>query len=424
MRYGINLCDGMVASLSVLIYYGDRIKPIKFFLASAAAGSTYFFLGLIYIKNPNGIIYLISFVLIFLGSVIPIQIATKRSTFQIMIPAGLYNILGALCPAIVFSIAKAQHIKLDELMSEPRVLIPVNLILYTMTILLIFLIRRVKYRLELLLKANRRSKYLMGIFSTSMTMLLVVNCYILFWDKDLSLILSIIFVAYFFINIIIARIFINSEAKDQEIKYQMQYNEALSAVNDQLRRVKHGFDNTLASINGYVVGKEWEKLEEYMEEIIGYKNSMDFNNVLMYQSIKDVGLSGLIMNKFNQMNKMELKGRLMVKGEINIAKLKRGVLYEVLGILLDNAIEAAAETEEKHVGLMIEEEGGATTFTIENSTNIEVDLSRIYEKGWSTKGQDRGRGLWIVNENLKKHKNMLLNTIVEGNRFRQELIFF
>jgi len=51
-----------------------------------------------------------------------------------------------------------------------------------------------------------------------------------------------------------------------------------------------------------------------------------------------------------------------------------------------------------------------------------VDVTMIYEKGYSTKGEGRGLGLGIVNDIVSKYKNVILNTCADDSKFRQELI--
>jgi len=64
----------------------------------------------------------------------------------------------------------------------------------------------------------------------------------------------------------------------------------------------------------------------------------------------------------------------------------------------------------------------ALTFIVLNGINEKVDVTMIYEKGYSTKGEGRGLGLGIVNDIVSKYKNVILNTCADDSKFRQELI--
>jgi len=63
------------------------------------------------------------------------------------------------------------------------------------------------------------------------------------------------------------------------------------------------------------------------------------------------------------------------------------------GILLDNAIEAAKDSVEKKVEVFMKREERALTFIVLNGINEKVDVTMIYEKGYSTKEKD---GAWAL----------------------------
>ena len=63
-----------------------------------------------------------------------------------------------------------------------------------------------------------------------------------------------------------------------------------------------------------------------------------------------------------------------------------------LGILLDNAIEAAQESGQPGVELLLMSQGGFLTVRVANPWEGEIDITRIWEEGYSTKGGERGLG--------------------------------
>ena len=73
----------------------------------------------------------------------------------------------------------------------------------------------------------------------------------------------------------------------------------------------------------------------------------------------------------------------------------------------DNAFEAAEETEDKYVEIFtknLDNEG--ILIEISNSTNNkDVDIEKIYQKGYSTKTEHTGIGLWEVKKIVFKSKN-------------------
>ena len=106
-------------------------------------------------------------------------------------------------------------------------------------------------------------------------------------------------------------------------------------------------------------------------------------------------------------------------------------IYEfakILGILLDNAIEAARESEEKIINLTFRREHNKhrDIVLIENSySNKDINIDEIYQKGFSEKENHTGLGLWEIHKYLSRNTNLNLYTSKNHDFFSQQLeIYF
>jgi two-component system sensor histidine kinase AgrC len=100
---------------------------------------------------------------------------------------------------------------------------------------------------------------------------------------------------------------------------------------------------------------------------------------------------------------------------------------KVLGVLLDNAIESAAESRKKYIELYAHELQGEDGITIEviNSYTGDIDKNRIFEDGFTTKENHTGFGLWEVRKIVEKYKDKFrLDTIVDDALFTQKLTVY
>lgn len=101
-------------------------------------------------------------------------------------------------------------------------------------------------------------------------------------------------------------------------------------------------------------------------------------------------------------------------------------IYEftrILGILMDNAIEATSECEEKIINVSIRKDTRRhmQLLVIENTyKNKDIDTEKIYEKGYSTKEGNTGLGLWEIRQILKKNNNLNLYTTKNDKYFSQQ----
>ena len=105
-------------------------------------------------------------------------------------------------------------------------------------------------------------------------------------------------------------------------------------------------------------------------------------------------------------------------------------IYEftrVLGILMDNAIEAAKECDDKIINVTFRKDSRKhmQLLIIENTyTNKDVNTDKIFEKGYSTKKGNTGLGLWEVRQILKKNDNLNLFTTKNSEFFIQQFEIF
>ena len=83
----------------------------------------------------------------------------------------------------------------------------------------------------------------------------------------------------------------------------------------------------------------------------------------------------------------------------------------ILSILFDNAIEGALKSETPKVSVANFYQDGDFVFMIENSTKEKsVDLTKIFERGYSTKGDNRGLGLATLMDFQDDYENLSIET--------------
>ena len=199
-------------------------------------------------------------------------------------------------------------------------------------------------------------------------------------------------------------------------------NKRLLTMVEGLKKFKHNYDNILASINGYVIQEDQAGLKLYLGEIIGEKAKNEMVNYFKLNFIQNPAVTGLIISKMMYAEGLGVNFVLKVRSEVSQIHMKISHLCEILGILLDNAIEAALESPEKQVDLKIEEAEDALVFEIKNSTARSPDQIKMFEKGWTTKGENRGFGLWIAREMIEKYDHVLLNSTITDHAVEQDLL--
>jgi len=206
-----------------------------------------------------------------------------------------------------------------------------------------------------------------------------------------------------------------------ELKYQKLYNSSMEAMLFEVSRFRHNYSNTLAVLKGFADSGDFERLKKYINELCQKQHIAFADNRSTLTQIKNGAVAGLLASKMLMAEKSEVVFKLSVNGELDSVNMPLMELCEVLGILLDNAVEAAAESAGKYVRVEIDAAGSGTVFRIENSVDKKPDIRRLFEKGYTTKSDGHGLGLHIAENILKKSASASLNTFSDDERVLQEL---
>jgi two-component system sensor histidine kinase AgrC len=132
----------------------------------------------------------------------------------------------------------------------------------------------------------------------------------------------------------------------------------------------------------------------------------------------------LLAHKYHEAESKNIKVNMTFLLDLNDLKMKIYEFARILGILLDNAIEASNECDEKLINITFRNDikNNRQIITIENTyKNKNIDTEKIFEKGISEKEAHTGLGLWEVREILKKNSNVNLFTSKTDKFFLQQL---
>jgi two-component system sensor histidine kinase AgrC len=192
---------------------------------------------------------------------------------------------------------------------------------------------------------------------------------------------------------------------------------------DGLRTFKHDYNNTLATLYGYVQLNDTKSLKRMFKEILEESKQISSLDKLNPNLIKDPNIFGILIAKYQECIKRNIAMEFEIFAELENLEIKTYDLTRIIGIFLDNAIEAAGGSTEKKINLLINEDKATVTIEISNTySNKEISIEHMFEKGVSSKGENRGLGLYKVKEILKRCTGAELKTTNDDNVFLQKLI--
>ncbi|ABR50167.1 signal transduction histidine kinase regulating citrate/malate metabolism [Alkaliphilus metalliredigens QYMF] len=202
--------------------------------------------------------------------------------------------------------------------------------------------------------------------------------------------------------------------KEQEkmIDIHEKYTPILKDMVDEVREMQHESKNHLNVLYGLVqiedALKAKEEIAQYLEVLIEGMKSTD-----QLLNIKEPVLSAIIYSKKSLAEKQGIYFHVEFCGEIPVFPLVKYELVELLGNLLDNAIEAAEDSssvENPKVFLTLGIEANYSMIEVKNTGGIikQENIERIFERGFSTKkGKHRGYGLYHVKKIVDRYQGTI-----------------
>ena len=235
---------------------------------------------------------------------------------------------------------------------------------------------------------------------------------------------NISLIAYFLLSLYSLSKTTQLEQTFLTLEQEKEYNKSLKSMQDELHGFRHDFSNIMCTIGGYVQVKDMEGLSKYYSQIQKDVNKINNLGALNPDTINHPAVFALISSKYSRALELGIEMNINVFIDLNKLNMKIYEFTRALGILLDNAIEAAKECDEKIINLEIRKETSRNRqlLIIENTyNNKDVDTEKIYEKNFSTKEGNSGLGLWEVRQILKKNTNLNLFTSKIHDLFKQQL---
>ena len=213
--------------------------------------------------------------------------------------------------------------------------------------------------------------------------------------------------------------------QEQALRYRdmERYSRHIEELYKEVRSFRHDYTNLLTSLRLGIEEEDMEQIKEVYDSVLKdssqklQDNKYDLGRLV---NIRDKGLKSLLAGKFIRAREKDIVFNVEVPEEIQVEGMRLLDFLTIVSILCDNAIEASAEASQPHVSIAFLKNGAQETFIIENSIKEEgIDISEIFSFGVSSKGEERGVGLYTVMKIVESHPNTSLNTTCQNQIFRQ-----
>ncbi len=216
---------------------------------------------------------------------------------------------------------------------------------------------------------------------------------------------------------------IQTEAKQKALQDLQDYTHNLEIMYNSLRSFKHDYVNILLSMSGYIANNDMDELKQFFEsKIFPTKNLIDQGDYKLNQ-LSNIGvleIKSLLSAKLIYAHESGIDVTIDIPDRVDSFPMDTVDLARILGIFLDNAMEAAPTAEQPQIGLnIIQHKAGVSIIISNRFQDNGIILHKLKQHGFSTKTGHQGIGLSNAQKIISSYDNVLLETTMQCSCFTQ-----
>lgn len=353
---------------------------------------------------------------------------TIKNSFILGVLLIIINILAEL----IYVLASLSIIKHQTFMLNDKILVFVqNFIIGIIMIVISYFIGKSKWYCKLLNTITKISSRKILVFLTLSIVLFNFFMWITFfvsqnlYNNDLFTLVGSaisIFSAIFLFTYLKT----NSSYKEVTEKYDLSLKniEEYEKMIDASKLNNHETRNQFLIIRNMSKNK---KITNYIDTLLDNKINDSEQLLSEVSRLPRGGLRGLVYSKLLDMQEKKINYNLLIDKKVSMSKFSKiedGLIVDIckiLGVFLDNAIEAVEHLEEKDIIIEIYADKKDIVFAITNNFIGELEIDELSTAKYSTKGNGRGYGLSLVKDIINKSNKLENLTEIYEENFTQNL---
>ncbi len=196
-----------------------------------------------------------------------------------------------------------------------------------------------------------------------------------------------------------------------EVRARAEELTGIKQLNEGLRSQNHEFMNKLHTISGLIQLEEYGEALQFISRVSTTRQQMIGK---LNCCIKNPSVAGLILGKYNKAQEMKIEFTLDDSSYISDTPGISDTVNLILGNLLENALEELAGRSGGEIKILLKEGRGSIEIAVEDNGDGIPDGEKVFLRGVSSKGSDRGLGLYLIREKIDELNGKMTLSSVPG----------
>lgn len=329
----------------------------------------------------------------------------------------------------VFILVTLLHLDINQLKNQFLATFVVNASTGIISIIIVYIPVTIKIYNYILNSIQKISKRFLALFSIVIISIANVLAATTYYEIDVRV---LIFINVSFSLICFLIVLYSFKMQHNYNRVSDKYNIAINSLNDyesmmtKYRIENHENKNLLLTIRAMVINKE-KDIPEYINSIIENKYTDNDKLLKKMAIIPSGGLRATIYSEILKIQDNNIKYTLNIDDNIktfDLIELDTGDIIDIckiIGVLIDNAIEEVKKLKDKNIGISLYLEKEILNIKVSNNYSGRIEIDKIFDEGYTTKGAGRGYGLSLVKKIIDNNSNFSNKIEISDKIFSQIL---
>ncbi|WP_294188645.1 ATP-binding protein [uncultured Clostridium sp.] len=295
----------------------------------------------------------------------------------------------------------------------------IHLLIYAIiTFLIIILMKHFKKLKDIDLESYIDDNLLMSnVILNIFTFFMILR--LIYHSEIISNMVVIEIIVLIFVNILFNISFYKNMHKkiirNKNMEVKNAYNPLLDEIIQNIKANEHEYKNHIGMLFSMIqVSNSIPELKERAGKYIG--NIQNTNILSKVLDVESTIIKSVLYSKLVECDQLGISISYEIKTNLEDSPLDDTEITIILSNLLNNAIEASKNTINKDIKVDIRKFERYKIEIKNNITGLNInpnEIEEFFKKGFSSKGNGRGYGLYNVKKIVKKHKGAIYARMVE-----------
>lgn len=196
----------------------------------------------------------------------------------------------------------------------------------------------------------------------------------------------------------------------------------MEKILEEFRNVRHQYNNMFQSIVFYIENEQWVLNKEFINEIMEKSSEINENNTLQLINIKNCTLRCSVSKMAEVCDKNGINFNIEVYGKVDHINMHESALCSAIETIFNYIFDEVMRCSEKEITIEVCSDNQGVSIAFDSNVDMGLELNQFDDQNISCSNLNRKYGQAEVLKIIEKNKNVIFNSYIDNDHYRQEIM--